>query len=235
MIKIHERLNRGRTQTGWLESLHTFAFGSFKDPTRMGFGNLRVINEDRVVPGSGFATHRHHDMDILTIVLSGALRHEDDQGNVSIIREGEAQMMLAGTGIAHSEWNASRDSDVHFLQIWLIPDHSGGKPGYAQALIPPTDRMLIAGPNGSGALLPLRSQTHVRLIRHLEGERFECGGSERPSFVHLVSGRAVTDEGVLGAGDGLEIPPGESFSLTWQTFGEALVFDLTQPNKGARS
>lgn len=226
MIKIHEKMSRGRTRTGWLDSHHTFSFGSFNDPTRMVFGNLRVINEDRMVPGSGFPKHHHQDMDILTLVLSGLLRHEDDQKNVSIIGEGEAQMMLAGTGLAHAEWNASRDQAVHFLQIWLIPDHTGGQPHYAQTMIPTHGNVLIAGPSGSGALLPLRSSTLVRLIRHRDGETMDCGRPDLPSFVHLLSGRANTEAGVLSAGDGLEIPAGERLTLNWSTAGEALVFDM---------
>lgn len=231
MIRIHENMSRGRTHTGWLDSHHTFSFGGFKDPARISFGNLRVINEDRVVPGSGFPKHHHQDMDILTIVLSGLLRHEDDKGNASVIGEGDAQVMLAGTGIEHSEWNASRHKAAHFLQIWLIPDAPGGVPEYAQATLPETGDVLIAGPSDAKPLLPIRSRTLVRLIRQDEGQNLVCGHADNPSFVHLMSGRACSDAGVLSAGDGLEIPAGESLSVTWSTDGEALVFDLPHPAK----
>lgn len=231
MIRIHEKTSRGRTQTGWLDSHHTFSFGGFKDPHRVAFGNLRVINEDRVVPGSGFAKHHHQDMDVLTLVLSGLLRHEDDRGNVAIIGEGDAQVMLAGTGIEHAEWNASRQNSVHFLQIWLIPDRPGGLPEYAQATMPTAGDVLIAGPAGSKALLPLRSNTEVRLVRQREGDGMVCGRPDAPNFVHIVSGRACSEAGVLSPGDGLEIPAGESLALSWNTDGEALVFDLLSPRK----
>ncbi|MEO1295377.1 MAG: pirin family protein, partial [Cyanobacteria bacterium J06636_16] len=129
---LHDRNARGRTQLGWLDSYHTFSFGGFQDPNRMGFRSLRVINDDCVTPGAGFATHSHQDMEILTYVLAGALEHKDSLGNGSIIRPGEVQIMSAGTGITHSEFNHSQTQPLHFLQIWILPNQLGLNPRYEQ-------------------------------------------------------------------------------------------------------
>src|SRR5688572_18109751 len=132
MMKIHDRNHRGKTKTGWLESYHTFSFGDFRDPERMGFRSLRVINEDFVIPGAGFPTHPHNDMEIITVILKGELAHKDSTGTSAIIRPGEVQKMSAGSGITHSEFNPSNDNPVHLLQIWIRPDARGVKPSYEQ-------------------------------------------------------------------------------------------------------
>ncbi len=227
MILIHEKASRGRTRMGWLDSHHTFSFGGFSDPTRMGFGNLRVINEDHIIPGAGFAPHRHDNMDILTLVLAGTLRHEDDQGNVQTIRTGEAQMMSAGTGIEHSEWNASDIDPAHFLQIWMIPDDQGGAPSYAQAPLPEgTGEVRLAA--RTQALLPLRSDSVIRLIRAQADDRLEVGAATGATFVHIVDGLIDAEGERISAGDGLQLPPGETARLHWSTDGAALVFDISR-------
>ncbi|MEM1242691.1 MAG: pirin family protein, partial [Cyanobacteria bacterium P01_H01_bin.26] len=149
---LHDRNHRGQTQLGWLNSYHTFSFGGFQDPNRMGFRALRVINEDRVVPGAGFPTHSHRDMEIFTYVLAGALEHQDSLGNGAVIHPGEAQIMSAGTGITHSEFNASPIDPVHFLQIWILPNQQQLPPRYEQREFPLAERQgqlrLIAAQDG---------------------------------------------------------------------------------------
>ncbi|MEM7296160.1 MAG: pirin family protein [Pseudomonadota bacterium] len=227
MIKIHEKAARGRTQAGWLDSYHTFSFGGFSDPTRMGFGNLRVINDDTVIPGAGFAAHDHDSMDILTLVTAGHLRHEDDQGNISMIGAGEIQGMSAGSGVRHSEFNASDRDSARFLQIWLIPDEPGGAPSYVQTAVPERGDVLLAGPAASGALIPLRSATTLTLRRFAPGGALlldATPGLHR--FVHLLDGLAVAETERVSAGDGLQVPAGETLALSFLTDAAVLVFDM---------
>lgn len=231
MITIHQRAIRGHTQAGWLNSYHTFSFGTFQDPNRMGFGNLRVLNDDTIIPGSGFAAHGHEDMDILTYVTKGQLRHEDDQGNISLISAGEAQLMSAGDGVTHSERNASDEDAAHFLQIWLIPDDVGGTSTYAQSAVSKKGDVILAGPTGTGALLHLRSDTTVRLLRATEGGFTSIDDPHTLRFVHLVDGLAFAESERLSAGDGLQLPVGEATSLDWATDGAALLFTM-QPKRG---
>lgn len=225
MIRIHDKSARGQTRTGWLDSQHTFSFGAFRDPGRMGFGTLRVLNEDRIIPGAGFAPHAHRDMDILSLVLSGTLRHEDDHGHVQTIGMGEVQMMSAGRGIVHAEWNASDSAPVHLLQIWSMPDETGGTPRYVQARLPdnPASIRLAAR---EGALLPLGSDTGIRLIRTQPGEHVQLGAETAATFVQVVAGLVDFETERLSAGDGLQLPATENARLRWLTEGTALVFDM---------
>src|SRR5256886_2212453 len=153
MITLRPAEQRGLTRLDWLDSRHSFSFDRYHDPRHMGFRVLRVINEDRVAPGSGFPTHSHRDMEILTFVLEGALEHKDSLGNGSVIRPGDVQRMTAGTGISHSEFNPSRTEPVHFLQVWIHPEQEGLKPGYEQRAFPDAERRgqlrLVASRNGS--------------------------------------------------------------------------------------
>jgi hypothetical protein len=227
MIKIHEKSVLRRTQNGWLNSYHTFSFGQFQDPTRMGFANLRVINEDGLIPGGGFAPHDHANMDILTLVLDGQLRHEDDQGNVANIRAGQIQGMSAGVGVRHSEYNASSTDVAKFLQIWLIPDQLGGAPTYHQGTVGIGKDVLLAGPAAMTPLIPLRSQTRLKLRRFAEGETLTvAAGGTDAHFVHLLDGLAYAENERLSAGDGMQIPPEETVTLRWHSHGAALVFEM---------
>ncbi|AJY46795.1 pirin family protein [Martelella endophytica] len=231
MILIHDTAHRGHTRQGWLDSHHTFSFGGFQDPTRMGFGALRVINEDRVIPGAGFSEHAHDNMDILTIVLSGKLRHRDTLGNTSIISAGDAQLMSAGSGLRHEEMNASDEDTAHFLQIWIIPDTVGGDPTYQQKPLPAPqtarDWTLIASNNAGDDMLKLISDTRVYIANPHEDDTLAIPHHpDRLTFVQIVSGLAMVDGERLGPGTGLQIAGEEIPPLEWITQGQALLFDL---------
>ena len=217
---------------GWLDSFHTFSFGGFSDPARMGFGNLRVINEDTVIPGGGFAAHDHRDMDILTLVISGTLRHDDDQGNSTTIAAGEIQGMSAGSGVRHSEVNASNETPAQFLQIWLIPDRRGGASVYHQAKVPVGGDVLLAGPAAQSPLIPLKSETTLMLRRFAETARLLLPVDQATDrYAHIVDGLAFAEGERVSAGDGLQIPAGEGTELIWATPGAALVFDMPRTSK----
>lgn len=231
MTLIHENMNRGRTNMGWLDSFHTFSFGGFQDPTRMGFGSLRVINEDRIVPGSGFSEHGHADMDILTIVLSGRLEHRDTLGNSVTISPGEAQLMYAGTGVRHSEMNASSEDPAHFLQIWLIPDVRGAAPDYQQAALPLRNTgagwQLLASGGDQPAPLRLNSDTRLFMADMAEGDSLQVPAQAgRLTFLHVIEGLAMVDGERLSSGDGIQVGADAIPDLEWITDGKALLFDL---------
>lgn len=226
-LLIHENMSRGRSRKGWLDSFHTFSFGEFRDPKRMGFRALRVINEDWIIPGAGFAWHDHADMDILTLVLKGKVRHEDSLGHKGETAAGEIQLMRAGSGISHSEMNGAADETTHLLQIWIIPDKAGGTPGYQQASLP-TDGpgVLLAGPAGSNALTQLGSDTRVTLLRTEEGGTTPVSPQPgRGVFLQIIEGLAEIDGERLTAGDGLQIDQ-TAPDIRWLTDGQALHFDL---------
>lgn len=233
MMLIHEAMNRGHTDMGWLKSEHSFSFGGFLDPTRMGYANLRVINEDRIVPGSGFGEHAHENMDILTLVLSGKLKHEDTLGHVATIAPGEVQLMSAGSGIRHSEMNASDTDGAHFLQIWLIPDKQGSAPTYQQTTLPAKaqahDWTVIASGRADDGTLRLLSDTQVSIAFPREGMTTSIPKQPgRLYFLHIVKGLAMVDGERLGAGDGVQIGAEDMPDLQWVTDGEALLFDMQQ-------
>lgn len=227
-LLIHENMSRGRTRMGWLDSFHTFSFGEFRDPARMGFRALRVINEDRIIPGSGFPWHSHADMDILTLVLQGRVRHEDSLGNTGETAAGEIQLMRAGTGISHSEMNGDATETTHLLQIWIIPDTAGGPPGYRQARLPQADGdwIALAGPPGSGALTELGSDTRVSLRHMQEGDVTPVLHTPgRGVFLHVIDGLADIGGERLTGGDGIQIDE-PAPDLRWHTGGRLLRFDL---------
>lgn len=243
-ILIHESMNRGRSRFGWLDAFHSFSFGGFSDPTRMGHGRLRVLNEDRIAPGAGFAAHDHADIDVLTIVLKGRLRHEDDMGNVEEIAAGEVQLMRAGSGVTHAEMNPDPETPAEALQIWLIPDLRGGAPAYSRARLPegPGRSLLAAGESAAGksadgesadgesagAAAPLTLGADIRLwwVRAAEGETAAFPlAPGRKGFVQIVEGFGTMETERLTAGDGLQLsetPP----ALLWGSDGAALFFDL---------
>jgi redox-sensitive bicupin YhaK (pirin superfamily) len=200
MITLRRADDRGHAQHGWLDSRHTFSFADYYDPAHMGFRALRVINEDRVAPGKGFGAHSHRDMEIVSVVLEGALAHRDSMGNTARIAPGEVQRMTAGTGVTHSEFNASSAEPVHFLQIWLLPSRRGMAPGYDQKEFPTAARQgrlcLVGSPDGAEGSLVLH--TDARLVRHGAGRGRARDAPPRAGPSRLGSCRA----GIAAVGGG---------------------------------
>jgi hypothetical protein len=199
---------RGVADFGWLRSKHTFSFGNYHDPAWMGFGPLRVINDDTVAGGGGFAPHRHANMEIISVVLDGALAHKDSSGNVGVIRAGDVQWMSAGHGIEHSEYNNSASQSVHFLQLWIQPDRLNAPPAYAQRHFDPEARrarwVLLASPDGEGESLAIRQQAWLRATRlHADDRLATTLDPSRRYWLHIASGEVRLGERVLQAGDAL--------------------------------
>ena len=225
---------RGHVDAGWLDSRHTFSFGHYHDPAWMGFGPLRVINEDRVAPGGGFPPHRHANMEILSYVISGALAHRDSTGSSGVLRPGELQWMGAGSGIEHSEYNGGDGEPVHFLQIWIMPDRADAPPGYGQRAFDPAQRegrwATLASPDGVDGSLAIRQQARLRGVRL--GRDAAVGHALDPSrryWLHVVQGGITADGQALSAGDALGIS-GESGTLRLSGAADGtadvLLFDL---------
>jgi redox-sensitive bicupin YhaK (pirin superfamily) len=231
MIAIRHSDQRGHANHGWLNSYHTFSFAAYYDPKFMGFGALRVINEDRVSPGKGFGSHGHEDMEILTYVLSGALAHKDSMGNVETLQANDLQRISAGTGIVHSEFNGSRTEPVHFLQIWLEPAVNGLKPGYQQLSLTEEQKLgklvLVASPEGGG---PLKIHQDARvLIGQVEAGKelaheLQAG---RQAWVHVIRGAATVNGQPLTTGDAAAVTGETMVTLAGTDPNtEVLVFDL---------
>jgi len=231
MVTLRRAGDRGRTRLPWLDSRHTFSFGDYHDPAHMGFRSLRVINDDRVAEGQGFGTHSHRDMEIITWVLEGALQHRDSLGNGSVIRPGDLQRMSAGTGIAHSEFNPSRDEPVHFLQIWILPTRPGLEPGYEQKSLSAEARRgtlrLVADENGRDGAVTVHQD--VRVLAGLLDARDEVThrtAADRHAWVHVASGAIGLGDQTLHAGDGVAVSGERELVLRGIDPGEVLVFDL---------
>ena len=228
---IHDRNARGQSKIGWLDSKHTFSFGSFSDPNRMGFRTLRVINDDRVVPGAGFGTHGHRDMEILTYVLEGALEHKDSLGTGSVILPGEAQVMSAGTGITHSEYNHSQTEPVHFLQIWILPDKQGIKPRYEQKAFPIEEKRgklrLIAAKDGRDGAVTINQDVNLYVSVLEPGDVVNYDVQpDRYAWLQIAKGIATLNGEELRAGDGVQISVEEQLEISTEVGAEILLFDL---------
>ena len=231
MIAIRHSSQRGHANHGWLDTSHTFSFANYYDPKHMGFGALRVINEDRVSPGKGFGSHGHQDMEILTYVLSGALAHKDSMGNVETLFANDLQRMTAGTGIVHSEFNGSRTEPVHFLQIWLEPAVNGLPPSYQQLSLTEKQKLgkllLVASPEGGG---PLKIHQDVQvLIGQVEAgaELVHPLAPGRQAWVHVIRGAATVNGQPLATGDAAAITGDPAVTLAGTDANtEVLVFDL---------
>jgi redox-sensitive bicupin YhaK (pirin superfamily) len=231
MSALRKSAERGHANHGWLDSYHTFSFADYVDPAHMGVSVLRVINEDQVQPGAGFPTHGHRDMEIVSYVLEGALEHKDSMGNGSVIRPGDVQRMSAGTGVRHSEYNASNSELVHFLQIWILPDRSGHAPDYEQKHFTPSDLggrlRVIASPDGRDGSVTIHQDARIYAAR------LENGGSVthalaagRRAYVHVARGQVALNGNPLFAGDGARLEHEPAVSLTGGDKAEVLVFDL---------
>jgi quercetin 2,3-dioxygenase len=231
MIEVRSAKERGRTDWGWLDSRHTFSFGEYHDPAHMGFRTLRVINDDRVKAGAGFGTHGHRDMEILSYVLEGALEHADSSGGGGVIRPGELQLMRAGTGVTHSEYNHSKVDPVHFLQIWIVPDAQGLKPAYAQQAF---DRdaarrafLLLASKDGRDGSLPIHQDVQLWVASLGPEERRELSlRSSRHAWIHVARGSISVNGTPLGEGDGAAVSGEERLAFAGREPAEVLVFDL---------
>ncbi len=232
MITVRSSQSRGKANFGWLDSRHTFSFGQYHDPKYMGFASLRVINEDKVIPGEGFPTHGHRDMEIVTYVLQGALEHKDSLGPGSIIYPGDVQRMSAGTGIQHSEYNPSATEPVHLLQIWILPDEQGITPSYEQKHFAPAEKQgklrLVAARDGRENSVTIHQDSNVYAALLSAGDtvthHLEPG---RVAWLQVASGKVQLNDTTLVAGDGAAIEVENSIELTGlDPNSEVLLFDL---------
>lgn len=231
MLTLRRSNDRGHAQHGWLDSRHTFSFADYHDPAHMGFRALRVINEDRVDPAMGFGTHPHRDMEILSYVLEGGLAHKDSLGTGSIIRPGDVQRMSAGTGVTHSEFNASSTEPVHFLQIWLLPEQRGLEPSYEQKHFAVDQRrgrlQLVASRDGREGSLTVHQDVAVYDALLSAKERAELSlGKGRHAWVQVARGSVKVNGETLVAGDGAALSAEPGLALEGLEEAEVLVFDL---------
>lgn len=229
MIHIHDRDIRGTTKTGWLDSKHTFSFGHFMDPHRMGFRSLRVINDDHVIPGAGFDTHPHRNMEIVTYVLKGELEHKDSLGTGSVIRPGDIQRMTAGSGIYHSEFNPSNDNPVHLLQIWIIPEKQGLEPSYEQKRIDVKTGgfTLVGDRHGTDGAVTIHQDIKMLVAKLEDGQETSYSPEKgRGVFLQVMVGRVELNGELLKEGDGAEISDVDVFTLKAQADSELLLFDM---------
>jgi redox-sensitive bicupin YhaK (pirin superfamily) len=232
MMTIRKAADRGHADHGWLDSHHTFSFADYYDPAHMGFRGLRVINDDRVAGGQGFGPHPHRDMEIISYVLEGGLAHKDSTGTSGVIRPGDVQRMSAGTGVIHSEQNASRDAEVHFLQIWLLPNKRSIRPGYEQKTFGEADKAgrlaLVASPDGRDGSLTIHTDAYVFAGTFAAGEVGELPLSPgRGAWVHVARGQVRVNGQLVAEGDGVAIEDERALKIEGTAEGgEVLAFDL---------
>ncbi|MCW8889198.1 MAG: pirin family protein [Sedimenticola sp.] len=231
MQQIRRATERGRGQLDWLESYHSFSFANYYDPAHRGVSILRVINDDRIAPSSGFDTHSHRDMEIVTYVLEGELEHKDSLGNGSVIRPGDVQRMSAGRGVLHSEFNPSDDRTVHLLQIWLLPNKRGVEPGYAQQHFPVSERQgklrLLVSPDGRDHSISAHQDglLYGTLLNSEESVGYRLS-AERMAYVHVARGEATVNGETLKAGDAITLKDETPVQLDGIDQAEILLFDL---------
>ena len=235
MLDIRSAADRGIADFGWLKSRHTFSFGHYHDPKQEGFSDLLVINDDRVAPGRGFGTHPHRDMEIFSYVLDGALEHKDSMGTGSVIRPGDVQMMSAGTGVRHSEFNSSATELLHFLQIWIVPGAKGVAPRYQQVHFAPQEKRgrlrLIISPEGTDGSLAVHQDARVYAGLFDGDEAASLAfGPGRNAYVHVARGSVEVDGQRMSEGDGARVRNAQQIELARGEGAEVLVFDL-RPNE----
>ncbi|MFV1983026.1 MAG: pirin family protein [Thiohalomonadales bacterium] len=228
MINIIHKDNRGHVDHGWLQSFHTFSFGSYYDPEYMGVSSLRVINDDKVQPNNGFATHSHQDMEIISFIKKGMIEHKDSMDNVIKIGAGEFQLMSAGTGVTHSEYNPSSSESLEFLQIWILPNVKGIAPNYQQQLFKSKEGLqLIVSPDGQNGSLLIQQDAY---LYRLQLEKYESISytikNNRTAYVHVISGSLGINGEDLNAGDGAILKSVDTIEFVSTEISEALVFDL---------
>jgi quercetin 2,3-dioxygenase len=231
MIAVRKADERGVANFGWLNSRHSFSFGHYYDPAHMGFRSLRVINEDRVVPGAGFDTHGHRDMEIISYVLDGALAHKDSLGTGSTIRPGEVQRMSAGTGIRHSEFNASKTEPVHFLQIWILPERDGLDPGYEQREFPLEEKKgrlrLVASRDGRDGSVTMHQDADLYASVLAAGDRVTYDlAPGRHAWLQVARGAVTLNGQDLAQGDGAAVGSEDRLEIAANEESEILLFDL---------
>lgn len=230
-MQIRRAADRGHANHGWLDTNHTFSFADYYDPEHMGFRVLRVINEDKVAPGRGFGTHGHRDMEIISYVLSGELGHKDSTGTSSVIRPGEVQRMSAGTGVMHSEMNASKSQPVHFMQIWIIPDKQGHKPGYEQKAFSAEERTgklrVVASPDGRDGSITIHQNATLSTTLLAPGNKVtHTLAPKRYAWIQVARGAVEVNGEKLDTSDGVAIAGEGPITITGVKDAEVLVFDL---------
>jgi redox-sensitive bicupin YhaK (pirin superfamily) len=231
MLEIRRSDERGHANHGWLDSYHSFSFADYRDPQHVHFGPLRVINEDRIAGGQGFGTHGHRDMEIVTYVLDGALAHRDSMGNGSTIRHGDVQRMSAGTGVMHSEFNASPSDSVHLLQIWVIPQRTGDQPGYEEKRFDDADKRgrlrVVASPDGRDGSVTIHADASIYAALIDGAERAEFALPKgRQAYVHVARGALSVNGEALRAGDAAKLSDTDKVTLEQGDKAEVLLFDL---------
>ena len=226
MFYVRNEDQRGRAKFGWLDSKHSFSFGHYYDPKHMGFSALRVINDDTVIPGAGFDTHGHRDMEIISYVLEGAIEHRDSMGKHSVLPAGEVQRMSAGTGVTHSEFNGSTTENLRFLQIWIQPKIKGVKPSYEQRAIAQEGPLTaLVTPTGEGKSLSINQDASIYRLKLGKGEEYKLDTNERPGYLHVIDGNLVLNGNSMEAGDAIGAYQ-EQLSITTKSSLTALWFDL---------
>ncbi len=231
MLTLRKAQDRGHADHGWLQSHHSFSFADYRDPAHMGFGNLRVINDDYIAAGTGFGTHGHRDMEIVTYVLSGALAHKDSLGTGAVILPGDVQRMSAGRGVQHSEFNHAPDATTHLLQIWILPSEQGIEPGYEQKQFDAADKRgrlrLVASPDGREGAVTIHADAAIHAGLFDVGERAEVALDPlRKTYVHVVRGQLSVNGQVLVGGDAAKLSGESRLVLAHGQDAEVLVFDL---------